>query len=76
MHPVFATHGAFDYVSVVNLEICAVDILAAMGSIASIVVGFVHEFVVDGAVAPLDVINPQSDAIAFEKFAHSSTTNQ
>ena len=70
MHPLFTTHGAFDDVALVNLEVCAVDILTVMGPIAPIMVGFVHEFVVNGAVAPLDVIDPQSDTVALEEVAH------
>ena len=70
MHPLFTTHGAFDDVALIDLKVRAVDILTMMSSIASIVVGFVHEFIVNGAVAPLDVINPQSHAIAFEKITH------
>jgi hypothetical protein len=71
MHPLFATHGAFDDVALVDLEVRAVNILAVMGSIAPIMVRFVHEFVVNGAIAPLDVIDPQSDAVAFEEITHS-----
>lgn len=70
MHPLLITHGAFDDVALVNLEICAVDILAVMGSIAPIMIAFVHEFIVNGAVAPLDVVNPQSHAVAFEEITH------
>jgi hypothetical protein len=70
MHPTFAAHGAFDYIAVVNLKVCAVNILAVMGSVAPIMVGFVHKFLVNGSVAPFDVVNPQSNTVALEELTH------
>lgn len=70
MHPQITAHGAFDDVALVNLEVCAMNIFTMMGAITPIMVGFVHEFIVNGAVAPLDVIDPQSHAVAFEEITH------
>lgn len=70
MHPLFTAHGAFDDVALVNLKVRAMDILAVMGAVAAIMIGFVHELVVNGAVAPLDVVNPQSNTVALEEVAH------
>lgn len=70
MHPGLITHRAFDFITIIDLKISAVDIFAMMGTVATIMIGLVHEFMVNGAVAPLDVVDPQSNTIALEEVAH------
>jgi hypothetical protein len=71
MHPLFTAHGAFDYIAIKNAKICAVNRLTVMVTIAPIMLRFVHEFLMSGPVAPFGCINPQSNAVAFEKITHS-----
>jgi hypothetical protein len=74
MHPTLATHGAFDDVSVVWTKVCAVNILASISSIAPIMIAIIHDFIVNGAIAPFDVVNPQSNTVALEELTHSSSS--
>ena len=75
MHPGVIAHRAFDNVTVIDLKISAVDILTVTSSIATIMIRVVHEFIVNGSVAPLDMIVPHSNTITLEEVAHCQPTH-
>lgn len=67
-------HRAFDYITVIDTEICAVNSLTVARTVATVMIAIVQVFIMDGSVAPLDVIIPHSNTIALEEVAHSNTS--
>ncbi len=76
MHPGVIAHSAFDYITVINTEIRAVNRLTVARTVATVMIAIVQVFIMDGSVAPLDVIIPHSNTIALEEVAHSDASNQ
>lgn len=70
MHPGMIAHGAFDNITIIDTEIRAMDVLTVARTIATVMILVIHEFIVNGSVAPLDVIIPHSNTIALEEVAH------
>ena len=74
MHPGVIAHGAFDYITVIDTEIRAVNRLTVARTIATVMIAIVQVLIMDRSVAPLDVIIPHSNTIALEEDAHSNTS--
>ena len=74
MHPGVIAHGAFNYITVIDTEIRAVNRLTVARTIATVIIAIVQVLIMDRSVAPLDVIIPHSNTIALEEVAHSNTS--
>jgi hypothetical protein len=69
-------HGAFDYITIINTEISAMNLFAIARTITTVMIAIVQVFIMDSSVTPLDVIIPHSNTIALEEVAHSFTNHQ
>jgi hypothetical protein len=74
MHPRVIAHCAFDNVTIIDTEVCAVNLLTVARTVATVMLLVIHEFIMDRSVAPLDVIIPHSNTIALEEVAHSESS--
>jgi hypothetical protein len=72
MHPLLIAHCTFDDVSDIDLIIGTVNIFAIARTIATVMIAVIEVFIMDGSVAPLDMILPHSHAIALKE-THSSS---